>query len=311
MSVRHRGKSLLVTYPHCNLELEDIRERMLKISKLNEANKIMYMIVAKEFHQDGDEHRHVYILLEQPALIGKKDMKCLDLLRDNKPDFDVENPQFYHPNLEHVKSPKEAIRYVKKEGNYIVYGRCPYTECLSCQEKNRLLREKSLLELVENGDVSIFKVPQLQKAISILQNELLEKQQRLAPEVWWYWGPTGSGKTRSAVEKAKEVAGDAYWISHGNGQWYDGYKGQQAVILDDVRAATWEFSNMLRITDRYKFQVPIKGGFVWWNPKLIIITAPDRPEDIYKNYTTGETFDGIEQLLRRIGEDRIREFSIN
>lgn len=97
------------------------------------------------------------------------------------------------------------------------------------------------------------------------------------------------------------------WVSKTNGDWYDGYNGQEAVILDDVRSNSWKFADLLRVTDRYPIEVAIKGGFRCWCPKEIWITAPAKPEDIYKNYTTGEAFEGIEQLIRRI--DDLREFT--
>lgn len=307
MSVRVRSKSLLVTWPHCDLTNEDILHRILAIPKLVE-RCIKYVVVSREFHQDGEEHHHAYIYLEAPIELKRNDMKILDLLIDNRGAFDIENPQFYHPNLESVKSPKDAIRYVKKDGNFITYGICPFKECISTKEKNELLEKKKLAELVESGEVSIFKIPQLQKAIQILTNERMENAKRHVPKVFWFYGPTGSGKTRTAIQWAEDEE-ETYWISHEDDKWFDGYRDQTYAILDDIRPATWRFPTLLRITDRYRLWLPIKGGFTFWNPRVIIITAPDRPEVLYRNYQTGEPYDGIEQLIRRIGEENIKEFS--
>lgn len=308
MPVCVRSKSLLVTWPHCSLNNEDIRERLLRIPKLNQTNKIMYMVISKEYHQDGEEHHHAFILLDKQEQFNQSDMRCLDLMRDNEADWNAAEPTYYHPNIKGTRSPKEAIKYVKKDGCWITYGQCPYKECLSTKEKNSLLRETSLLDLVESGDLSIFKVAQLKKAKEILQDELLARNCKTAPTVYWYYGETGTGKTSKAVKECERLYQQDYWISHATGQWFDGYKGQKGVILDDIRADTWSFSTMLRITDRYEIEVPIKGGFRRWNPRSIYITAPGRPEDVYKNYATGQSYDGIEQLLRRIGEDHILEF---
>ena len=300
-TIRIRAKSVLLTYPHCDIPKEDA---LVALRECCNDWDPKYILVSEERHQDGEPHLHAFILCGIVMRIGKRDMKQFDLVKKAADG----TPKVYHCNVRSCKSPKDAIRYVKKDGCFISSGTCPFTECLSTKEKNELLQSKSLSDLVANGEVSIFKVPQLQKAISILANELSEKQERTqVPKVLWYYGETGAGKTRTAVAKCKEEYGEDYWISNATGQWFDGYHGQKAVILDDIRSDTWSFSLLLRLTDRYKFRVPIKGGFVGWVPELIIITAPGNPREVYQNHSTGEAWDGIEQLERRIRE--IRDFN--
>lgn len=286
-----RAKNFLITYPHCDVNNEAILNGLMAKDILVK-HGIKYMICSKEFHQDGEEHHHVFVSLQAPLRLKRDDMTKLDL---------VEGERTFHPNIKSCKSPKDAINYVKKDGEYITYGQCPYNIPLSTKEKNELLLSAPLHQLVESGVLSIFKVPQLQKAISILQNELGDVE-REKPKVSWYYGSTGTGKTRTAIQEAKEKYGEDYWISHQDANWFDGYHGQKGAILDDVRAASWPMVTMLRLLDRYKIQVAIKGGFQWWRPERIWITAPGRPEDIYKNYTTGQPYDCIEQLNRRIDE---------
>lgn len=280
---------------------EDIKASLLQKEILKKKG-IRYLIVCKEFHKDGEEHHHVFISLEAPLKIGREQMRIFDIeKRVTQGEGGGLGGGFipYHPNIKSCKSPKDAIEYVKKGGQWEEYGICPYKVHISTRDKNKLLREKSLLQLVESGEISIFKVPQLAKAISILQNEL-GNVERQPPEVYWFYGPTGTGKTRTAYKEAKEEYPNSYWISHESSEWFDGYTDQRCCILDDIRSNTWPMPRLLRILDRYPIQVPIKGGFVWWRPERIYITAPGRPEDIYKNYTTGQPFDHIEQLIRRV-----------
>lgn len=297
--LRIRAKSLLLTYPHCNIDKVTALDKIW--DSCAEWNPI-YGVCAEEKHQDGEAHLHCFIMCDSPVHISRKDMRMFDLVKE----IDG-TPKVFHCNVKSCKSPKDAIHYTKKDGNYVTKGVCPVKGAATTAEKNKLLKGKPLYQLVEDGDVSIFKVPQLFKAISILQNELLENMgRRQAPEVKWFWGETGTGKTHEAVRIGEEDYGGDYWISNANGQWFDGYKGQKCVILDDIRSNTWDFSQLLRLTDEYRFRVPYKGGFIPWRPELIIITAPGTPEEVYQNHSTGETFDGIDQLIRRIGE--IREF---
>lgn len=117
------------------------------------------------------------------------------------------------------------------------------------------------------------------------------------PVIRWYWGPTGSGKTRAAFDEAKCDYGDDVWWANGSLQWYDGYDAHKAVILDDFRPE-WtgaSLSTMLRLLDRFPMRVPVKGGFVQWVPEVVWITCPRAPEECYL-----EAGEDIEQLTRRV-----------
>lgn len=292
-------KALFLTYPHCGLEKEEMVE-MLKDKVMQKDTRITYIIVAAENHADGSPHRHVYMLLDKPIDINRRDMRMFDLRKNGT------NEEF-HPNIQGVGSPKDCITYVKKCGAWISDGICPYKEVRSTKEKNELYKTTSLVDLVDKGEVSLFALPQLKRAIEIYQNELLAHEHGTVKKVFWYYGETGSGKTRTAIQECENQGLD-YWLSNADDKWFDGYTGQKAVIIDDIRASNWDFSRLLRLTDRTRILVPVKGGHVWWRPEIIYITAPGTPREVYSNHSTGESFDGIEQLERRICETR--EFTI-
>jgi len=120
-------------------------------------------------------------------------------------------------------------------------------------------------------------------------------------EVFWYWGKTGTGKTRKAVEEA----GEDMWMSSGSLQWFDGYTGQANVIIDDIRPGTVPFHYLLRVLDRYAMKVPIKGDMVNWDATKIWITGPQPPHIMYATQASNPE-DNVDQLLRRI--KLIKEF---
>lgn len=316
---RYRGKTLLLTYPRCGLQLEDMKQRLIRI--LGDNNKeIEYGCICAELHADRLPHRHVFLSLNSIINIGKNKMNMFDLEMDDQGAWDVNESHKYHCNIQHVKSPKEAIRYVKKGGDYIQWGVCPVVDELSTEEKNKLFRTKKLNELVDKGMVSIFKISQLDKARKILQDEL-QHQQNEKVEVYWFWGSTGTGKSKQAREEAYKdkpegtSKEDWCWVCPITGQkgniWFDGYHGQPTVIFDDLRSNTISFNVLLQITDIYQdFEVPIKGGFTKWFPRRIYITSSGEPRDVYcRHGENGEKlaeYDGIDQLERRITE--IREF---
>jgi len=137
---------------------------------------------------------------------------------------------------------------------------------------------------------------------SIRAGELMCRLRRLeprieAPVVYWLHGSTGSGKTRFAFEYADENDLEL-WVSSDNLKWFDGYDNQKAVLFDDFRASHCSFAFLLRLLDRYPMRVPIKGGFVFWNPSIIFITSPYKPKYVYKRFE--ENVEDLNQLKRRI-----------
>lgn len=87
-------------------------------------------------------------------------------------------------------------------------------------------------------------------------------------QIWSVSGPTGTGKTSMSMA----MYPDAFIVSDPTLQWFDGYNGERVVIIDEYRGGA-RGDILLRLTDIYKFRVPVKGGFVPWNPLLIIFTS--------------------------------------
>jgi len=123
----------------------------------------------------------------------------------------------------------------------------------------------------------------------------------VAPRVSWYYGPAGRGKTETVWQ---EIGDEPYFVKAPGTRWFDGYRGQAIVVLDDFRGDWFSYGYLLRLLDRYPMDVEVKGGTVAWCPTTIYITAPRRPEQMYAGIVARE--DGsIQQLLRRITEVRL------
>lgn len=110
-------------------------------------------------------------------------------------------------------------------------------------------------------------------------------------EIRWYFGATGTGKTRAACSEAV----NPYWKNPAH-RWWDGYEGQSDVVIDDIRCDFAKFSEWLRLFDRYPVQVEVKGGTRNFISKRIFITAPVRPEEMWQSRTAED----LNQLMRRI-----------
>lgn len=111
------------------------------------------------------------------------------------------------------------------------------------------------------------------------------------PAVEVYWGDPGTGKSR----RARSENEGAYWKPRSN--WWDGYDGQEAVIIDDFYG--WlPFDFMLRLLDRYPFSVEIKGGSVNFAATKIVITSNKHPENWYSNENC--VFAALERRITKI-----------
>lgn len=110
------------------------------------------------------------------------------------------------------------------------------------------------------------------------------------------YGPPGCGKSRWAAETMPNA-----FYKTANDSWWNGYNGEEDVILDDYKA--WlPWSTLLQVLDRYPMQVPTKGGFTAFFPKRLIITTNFLPSEWY-----GKDEDGgrarkypLDALTRRV-----------
>lgn len=113
----------------------------------------------------------------------------------------------------------------------------------------------------------------------------------VAPDVRWYYGSTGSGKTREALAEFPGA-----WVSQKDGQWFEGYDAHETCIFDDFRKDFCQFHVLLRLLDRHQYRIMCKGGSRQLLATVIIITCPWHPEVLFEN-RSGED---LAQLMRRI-----------
>lgn len=186
-----------------------------------------------------------------------------------------------------------AIEYCGKEDPDPIHLGDPF----SGTPGKRVDLESACSALLEHRDMNVFKTDYA--AIYVKYHRGFEKllisdghiPRTEPPDITWIYGPTGTGKTRSVFE---EEDLNNLWLASSSLKWFDGYHGQDAVLIDDFRGNFCTFHSLLRYLDRYPMDVPIKGGFAHWNPKRIYITSSKHPSQIY------DVDEDVNQLLRRI-----------
>lgn len=105
-----------------------------------------------------------------------------------------------------------------------------------------------------------------------------KKKMRPNPKLRIYVGATRTGKSLAACQEFP----NAYWLSEGTTRpWYDGYAGERCIIVDEFRS--WmKYTELLRLTDRYPFQLQTKGGTVPCIVDTVCMTSNLYPHEWYK-----------------------------
>ena len=91
--------------------------------------------------------------------------------------------------------------------------------------------------------------------IKRIRKDHQEAQFRPGVQCYVYWGVTGSGKSHRMFEEA----GSRAYIKSSTTKWWDGYTGQEDVIIDEFRGNI-SVEHMLKWIDKYPCFVEEKGG---------------------------------------------------
>jgi len=194
---------------------------------------------------------------------------------------------------------QQSIVYCSKDGDYKQWGEEPQQGKRSDLDAViALVREgKRMRDIGEECPTQVIKFCKGIERLIFLR----QYPRNYKTKVFWFYGPTGTGKSKEAFEMA--FAESSYYVKDPLNKWWDGYEQQDVVIIDDYRRDFCTFAQLLRLFDRYPMSVEVKGATTQFNSKMIIVTSPKNPKDTWE----GRTEEDFAQLLRRIEE--VRYFS--
>jgi len=116
-------------------------------------------------------------------------------------------------------------------------------------------------------------------------------------EVYWIYGPTGTGKSRWAIN---QMDPNSSYFKSGSTKWWDGYCNQKDVLIDDFRPTKdLPFDFILRLFDRYPLLVESKGGSTHFTSQRIFVTTPHSVEETF-SHCDWLKIEDFNQINRRI-----------
>lgn len=232
-----------------------------------------YIVFGEEVGEEGTPHLQGYVHFgSQRTLTALK-----------------KKPAFSRAHLEVAKADAEVNKdYCTKDAtNVYERGEPPLTKKqVGDNEKDRWASIKSLAKQGKLDAIDPKVYIQNYKTLKSIMQDNMPRPKSLDDVCGeWIWGLAGTGKTHSA----RTLYPDAF-IKQRN-KWWDGYAGQEVVIMDDIDPYNVALGPYLKDWgDKWSFMAEHKGTSQWIRPKKFIVTSQFPPEAIWKDQ---ETLDAI------------------
>lgn len=191
----------------------------------------------------------------------------------------------------------QNFEYCSKDKDFVEFGKRPKQgERVDLEELADKIKsgEKTVKELTEDNPYAYHKFGRtLDKLEGIKKNKVFRKE--MTQGIWLY-GPTGTGKSHRAFTMFGEFSVSTHYLHTTSEKWWDGYEGQDIVIINDFRGEI-PFGELLQLVDKWPYTVPRRYiGPIQFIATKLIITSSMHPDNVYHNIAQT---DRIDQLHRR------------
>lgn len=184
--------------------------------------------------------------------------------------------------------------YCSKAGSLIERGQKPISnDNKGRAEQMRWQRARDFAKEGKIDDIDADIFIRHYSTLKRIRSDYLPKPVPETPNCIWIYGPTGTGKSH-AVETAFPLC---YKKSMDDLKWFDNYKGEEAIYLEDIDKYQVKWGGLLkRLADRWPMQASIKGSMAYIRPKYVIVTSNYSIDEIWQDPQT------LEPLQRRFKE---------
>lgn len=257
---------------------------------LNDLKNYEYIVVGNEVGEEGTPHLQGFVVFKSR-------------LRFNQVKTMI--PRAHVETMYQFSTPKKASDYCKKDGDWTEEGVLPdYFGGASGGIKKRENFQK-MIEHAKSGsfdeimEIDPVSYVQHYHAFKRIKQDNPQKVANL-PDVCgeWLHGEPGVGKSH----KARIENPDLY--DKPLNKWWDGYKGEDCILLDDVglKQGEWLGDLLKRWSDKYSFPGEQKGTTVQIRPKKIVVTSNYKIEEIFQDATL------CRALQRRFKEIEVQQW---
>lgn len=289
-------------------------------------DKYVYILHDKDTKEDGtlkNPHYHVYLHFTggrtfdnvakwfglSPAFVSKIHGTFGDAVEyathHNAPEKYQYDYSEVKANFDYEKAVKQNTERKEKK--------CSINQILSDIDSGTI-KEYNIIDRITINDYVTYE-RQIKRAFDFKLKQA-ERAVNRNMRVCYIYGGSGTGKTTYAKMIAKQQNYEVF-ISSGSNDPFDGYKGQECVILDDLRGSVFPLSDLLKILDNNTSST-VKSRYknVSLQCELLIITTTKTPAEFYKTVfeSNGEEY---KQFLRRctemarVTEDKVYLYAYN
>lgn len=283
-----RGRHFLITWNDESATKKEWNKRAQKLHKHCRESKTIRNFSGQVERGEETNNLHLQVYL---GFYDRTSKSAIDVLLGT---------DAYHVEL--AKKPKAGWNYCQKEETRVGYSFCSEWQDTNQGARTDIGNALENLRLV-NGDASQLgednqecyvkyhggfdKIgKQIRDKIALSRSS--DQGRR---NVIIYWGEPGTGKTWTALNKHK-----ATFVEY-DGKYFEFDQTSDTVLIDEADKSPWRelpASMWLRMLDSYSYKMRVLYGHAIWNPKTIILTMNEDPEDWFFNRNEG--------LRRRVSE---------
>lgn len=263
-----RVESWIFTWNNYTVESENC------IKGLADCDWIQYVSAGYETGASGTPHLQGYFKCKRGR--GKSWRWCNNYFKD-KHTFTEDadgNKEYSGAWVREAKADASFnTNYTLKDGNCCVH----HGEMPQKGKRNDLQRAADKCEegvnIRDQVELGFIKNNQALKMAEGLQKYYEPSRVGLTLGIWIY-GPSGSGKSRTARALAERLSGeDVYTKNDGTGKWFDGMDGQETIVWNDFRYDTVKPSLFFDMLDEGPLRVEVKGHTRQFRAKYVIFTS--------------------------------------
>lgn len=254
------------------------------------------------FGEDGNLSEPLFVPEEMLYLVFQKE-KCPSSGREHYQTFVVFKARKRLTTVKRIMGNSVHAEVARSDASTCI-DYCTKTESRVEPPKEfgeRPLRKRKLMEMLKELSVKeiLEEEPKMWRSVRQLREAKLQliSPRTIPTETILLTGTTGTGKSRICSLIAQYL-GEAAWMDP-ELVWFDQFQGQALAIVDEFRGC--KPAMMLRLSDRYPLQLPIKGGFVQWTPSFMILTS---------NLTFNDIFGGEDMRTKDALKRRIKEYVV-